>query len=266
MRRQLRQLALRGVAALALFILAGCDETQSIVHVPSEKEANRIVVELAAQGIWSDIEAIDSNRETAYSVRVAGADVIAARGLLVERDLPGAPRTGFEQMIAEAGLIPSRSDERAKLMHAMAGELAQTLELDDRVVRARVHIVLPEKDWITAGEAGPAKPSAVVFVKYRGDGTDETGIVNEDPRDAPMTVATVRQVVAAGVEGLTDAADDANRVAVVFTRALDAPAPQEGLSPPVGSKLGVVEIAFLAGGVLVVLASGVALMQWSRRR
>ncbi|MEM6315211.1 MAG: hypothetical protein AAF743_14055 [Planctomycetota bacterium] len=243
------------IALVAIVLLVGCSERAEIVNVESQKEANRIVVELAAAGIWAEIVPVAVNRVTRYAVHVQPDDVFAARGLLMEQGLPADPHTGFESMIADTGLIPSRTDERAKLMHAMAGELAQTFELDDRVVRARVHIVLPEKDWMASDPDAQTKPSAVVFIKYRAAGPGK-------PDEPPFTAETARRIVAAGVDGLIDAADDDQRIAVVFSKAATAPPPAD-ITAPAQLGVGPVEIVFIVAAVVAI--AGFVGMSYARR-
>ena len=87
--------------------------------------------------------------------------------ILVKLDLPREERGGLQEMVGSAGLIPTRADERARLMYALSGELEKTIETYDRVVLARVHVVIPDTDMsLSADPAKGAKPSATVVIKY----------------------------------------------------------------------------------------------------
>ena len=113
-----------------------------------QKEANRILVELESRGITPAQEVENRNSEkTLWSITVFPADLAAARTVLVECDLPREKHAGFAAMAESSSLIPSKGEERAKLI-ALSGELERTFETYDRVVSTRVHIVLPEKELL----------------------------------------------------------------------------------------------------------------------
>ena len=113
-------------------------------------------------------------------------------------------------MIENAGLIPTRTDERARLMHAISGELSETLQAYDRITHARVHVVLPEdKARLGHSEDKSARTSATVLIKY----TAEPGDTAAKPRSRrSRKTRSLRSMVANSVEGLK-----AEDVFVAFT-------------------------------------------------
>jgi type III secretion system YscJ/HrcJ family lipoprotein len=203
--------------SLAL-LLTGCGDTTELVVVNSEKEANRIIVELEQRGIAEIKSARQTrDRKPVFTVTVPRSAESAARQILVQLDLPREERGGLEQMVNSAGLIPTRSDERARLMYAIAGELEKTFETYDRVVRARVHVVIPDTDMsLSADPTKGPKPTATVVIKYSvppapelpKDATDEDkarikATVEADSKP-PLTSEDVAKLAARSVEGLDE--------------------------------------------------------------
>jgi type III secretion system YscJ/HrcJ family lipoprotein len=230
-----------GLALACVLLLAagGCDKAaEELTKVDSEKEANRILVELEARGIKQaqKVEKAEQ-RKTAWSITVPAADLSAARTILVQCDLPRESHSGFSQMAESTSLIPTKSEERAKLIAALSGELERTFETYDRVTSARVHIVLPEKDPLAREATTRPSGSAMVLIKYTplateeaadggSGGADRTAAVasigstgsagaKKQPSyaDAPVGMEEVQQMVARSVEGLTP-----QNVFVTFTK------------------------------------------------
>jgi type III secretion system YscJ/HrcJ family lipoprotein len=227
------------VCLCALLLIAGtggCDQSntqQELTKVDSEKEANRVLVELEAHGIRQAQKVEKSEqRKVAFSITVPAGELSAARSVLVQCDLPREPHGGFASIAESSSLIPTKNEERAKLIHALSGELERTFETYDRVVSARVHIVLPEKDPLASRDA-TTKPtaSAMVLIKYTAQQPTEGGessvastaeavTPNGKPSytDAPVAMQEVQQMVARSVEGLTP-----QNVFVTFTKSAARP-------------------------------------------
>ncbi len=214
---------LAGLACLALCALTGCDQRQELTRVDSEKEANRILVEIEARGVSNAAkEEKSAQRKTVWSIVVPPDQLSLARTILVQCDLPRDTHSGFADVTAGGSLIPTKGEERAKIIYATSGELARTFETYDRVVSARVHIVVPEQDVFSRdATTRPAATSAMVLIKY----TPLTPATDSRPRpagsgfsDAPVTAEDVKQMVARSVEGLS-----ADNVYVTFTRATVTP-------------------------------------------
>jgi len=214
---------LAGWACLALCALAGCDQRQELTRVDSEKEANRILVEIEARGVSNAAkEEKSAQRKTVWSIVVPPDQLSLARTILVQCDLPRDTHSGFSDVATSGSLIPTKGEERAKFIYATSGELARTFETYDRVVSARVHIVVPEQDEFShEPTTRPSATSAMVLIKY----TPLTPTTDNRPRpagsgfsDAPVTAEDVKQMVARSVEGLS-----AENVYVTFTRASVTP-------------------------------------------
>jgi type III secretion protein J len=219
---------LRTVAAVLLCLcILGCDTEQAeLTKVDSEKEANRILVELEAHGIHNvqKVE-VSEQRKTIFTINVRPQDLTAARTILVQADLPREKHGGLAGMADSSSLIPTKSEERAKMMHALSGELEETFETYDRVVSARVHIVLPEKDPLARDATTKPTASAMVLIKYTPLPADSSTAVATTAdaaptnyNDAPVKTEEVQQMVARSIEGLTP-----QSVFVSFTKATSRP-------------------------------------------
>ena len=67
-------------------------------------------------------------------------------------------------MVGSAGLIPTRADERARLMYALAGELETTFETYDRVVSIEMFEHMRNYETLLGRVAGWLRPGGTLFV------------------------------------------------------------------------------------------------------
>ncbi|HSI32797.1 MAG TPA: hypothetical protein VK986_04340 [Tepidisphaeraceae bacterium] len=228
---------------LCLAVGAGCDNSQELTRTDSEKEANKILVELARHGVNGATKVpVKAERKTAFGIKVPPGELNRAREVLVAVDLPRATHGGYKAMAEQGGLIPTKSEERAKLTFAISEELANTFETYDRVVAARVHVVIPEKDPLRR-EAAKAGATATVMIKYTGLPADPpadgaaappAGTATARPTDpfadSPVKALDVQQIVARSVEGL-----ETTNVFVTFNRTVPMAAAPEGGTAATGS-------------------------------
>jgi type III secretion protein J len=238
-------------------VVVGCDDAVEVVRVPTEREANEIMVALDKEKVTGLAkEPVTEQRKTAWSIRVPQQSVQKAREVLVARELPRTAVGGFDQMLSNTGLIPTATDERARLMHAMAGELEKTFETYARVTRARVHVVIPEGGGLLDRNKGGTSPSAMVTLKYitsiqpedqlPARPTTNPAAVAEEPKDAPLSAEQVRKMVASSVAGLEPA-----RVTVAFT---PAPKVEPLTTQPTGAdRDGIMLMLLGAVGVMSVI-------------
>lgn len=211
----------RVALALALSLalpLAGCgDASRDVVQVRSEKEANEILVALRD---FSPVKVAEkSGQSTVFRIQVAATDFQDALEVLLAENLPRDEVGGFEAMLDSAGLIPTRTDERAKFLNAREQELEGSLALIDGVSHVRVHIALPEKDRyssVALARSRAAEPAEGEAPAEDGtapaDGDEAAAehptasvVIRYNPRrlqDAEAFVERVRGVVANAVEGL----------------------------------------------------------------
>ncbi|MBX3250036.1 MAG: secretion protein [Myxococcales bacterium] len=242
----------RGVAravawALALTAALGCEAT--LEAGLSEGEANQMIVALHAQGVGATKES--EGPEGRYRVRVTNDDVARALDVLRDEGLPRRDAPGFAEVFGQPGLVPTATEERARYVAALGGELSRTIAAFDGVVEARVHVAVPERRRLALDEAPPT-PRASVFVRHRAEPPDE---------------AAIRALVAGAVEGL---AEDAVTVVVQRTSQPATPA-DAGLAQlgPIAVSRGSATIlkAVLGAAFLLHLVLAAALViAWRRRR
>jgi type III secretion protein J len=171
----------------------------------SEEEANRVLVALDRHGIHAVKEAeAGGGEEAKYAIRVASDDVATALAVLRAENLPDRPEPGLREIFGQPSLVPTATEERARLSAALSGELARSIEAIEGVLDARVHVALPERDSALL-DAPPPRPRASVLVRYRGT-------------RPPYDEMAVRMLVAGAVQDL-DPAD----VAVVGVAAPEPP-------------------------------------------
>lgn len=233
----------RGCTLLAAVLLLGCGQQELYARL-DERQANEMVAVLRNAGIAAE----KSVREgPSFAVTAPGGDFAHAVEVL---HAGGYPRESYDtlgQVFRKEGFVSSPLEERARLMHALSQEIANTIASIDGVVLARVHLAVPEHDPL-ADKPRPA--SASVFVKHL-PGVDLTG-----------SVAQIKALVVNGVEGLPY-----DNVTVALFAAQPWPAP--GAAAPTSS--GEVfswrmPFALLAALGALLAAAGGGLWWWQQRR
>ncbi len=247
------------IAIVFCFILGACGGKVELLKDIAEAEANEAIAVLLEAGVASSKI---PGKDGVVSLEVEQTQVAKAIDIL---NAEGLPRERFAKMgdvFRKEGLISSPLEERARYIWALSQELSATLAQIDGVIKARVHVVLPEKS--TGGD--PALPSsAAVFIKYKH------GVTIED------SVPQIKRLVSNSIPGLS-----AEKVTVVML-------PSSGrASAKTGSqKVGTAHIptipvaedqgkAALSGGVplwvhtaiaataFLLLLAGAALWVWKR--
>ena len=242
----------RGVLALlALLSLTGVACSSNLLHGLDERAANESIGALEHAGIATDKTADEGGAAT-FTVRVARQDAARALDLLRSLGLPRDRRHGFAEVYGQPSLIPTASEERARYLEALGGEIERTLETADGVLSARVHLVLEENDPLAADPHPRTAARAAVLLKAR-DGR------------APLPESDVQKLVAGSVPGLDPAS-----VAVVVTRAPDL---ADGADPALTS-VGPLRVASgsratvlgaLVAGLVVLAALAVLLLLTARK-
>lgn len=190
-----------------LLLLAGCAST-SLRTGLSEKDAQEIVVLLHDNGITAHAEKETGEKKDTptWQVKVMGGSdrLTAAWRILAENGLPREQARGLQEVFASSGMIPTASEEKARLLVGLSGELTKTLNSVAGIVDSRVQVVLPENSpLLDKSEWAPT--TASVLVKYQG-------------ASPPLKEEEIKKLVARGVEGLQP-----ENVAVVFNKVLVKP-------------------------------------------
>lgn len=171
------------ICLLTAFVaLAGCKEV--LYSNLDETEANQMVAVLQAADIDADRS---KDADGVYAILVEKTQIGASVLLLQNEGLPRKKFTSLGEIFADTGIVGTPFEERARFMHALNQELADTISAIDGVREARVHIVLPE----TARFDREGKSaSAAVAVYYR------------NAFDAQTIVPTIKTMMAHSVPEL----------------------------------------------------------------
>jgi type III secretion protein J len=185
---------LRSLLALTLLslFLAACDSDLAVVHGLSEMEANEILVVLDDQGI-SGQKRVEEGRIVTWNVVVPGNRAKDAMRMLVANRLPKPRSFGLKEVYpaGSGGLIPTKTEEKAKFLMAMQGEIEGMLKALPGIQEARVQVVVPEKDVIRDVDTPPPPATAAVTVVY-----------NPDDGKKPIEEERLQKLVANAIEGL----------------------------------------------------------------
>src|SRR5215813_9703250 len=205
-RQRLAKLALLA----CLLVLCGC-MSRDIQSGLSEQDAQEIVVVLKQNGLDAYLEREqggDRDSAPAWTVKVKGGsrNLLVAWQVMQDNGLPRQKVKGLEEVFSNKGMIPTASEEKARMLLGLSGELTRTIKSVTGVVDARVQVVLPENSpLLDKSQWSPT--TASVLIKHRGSAP-------------PLTEDEVKSLVARGVEGLQP-----ENVAVVFKRINVTPAP-----------------------------------------
>ena len=196
----------RLTAALLALALGGCAR-EELLHGLDERQASEVLVALAHR-------------------------------ILAERELPRAKAPGVAEVFGKGSMVPTPTEEHALLLHALAGELARSVEAVDGVVAARVHLGLRQPDPLRPTERGA--PRASLLVKCRASACAAVRALEPG----------LRALVAGAVEGLEPAA-----VALVVSEAAEAPSPPPAPARRTGLLFGLALQAALAAMALALPAA-----------
>lgn len=185
------------LAVAILTLLAGCNAQQEIISNLSETDANQLLVVLDSQKI-SATKVAGTGRTVTYSITVKASQASQALRILVDNRLPLQPSSGLADVYPPGGggLIPTSSEEKAKFLMAIQGEIENMLKTLPGFVTARVAIVLPDTNIIREVSGGPPQATASVAIVYNP--------IN-DAGDSSITPDDVKYLVSSAVEGLTPA-------------------------------------------------------------
>lgn len=238
-------------ATLLIATLGACNI--EILHDISEPEANQVVAALQRSGLPAQKERVEQGSGATYTVTVRRSDAPRAWGVLRQQNLPRPQEKGLGEVFGDVGLVPTRIQEQALLRHALAGEVARTLNSIDGVRHARVHLVLPQHNPLAPSDSDLPKPRASVLLKV-------------DPT-LDLAKADIQQLVAGSVESL-----DPDSVNVVISRTASPPLseqPADALVPLgpfiVAQRSRMVLTAILVLAVVTTVGLAIALLLLLRR-
>ncbi len=170
---------------------AAC-EVEEVIHGLEEREANEILELLDATEPPIEAKKMkEDGRIVTYKIVVPARFKIDAYKVLNKHELPRKQHKGYNEIFAQAGLIPTKAEEQAKSLAAIQGEVARSLQLIPNVLEAEVNLVIPEENPLANPGDEKSKPSASVTLKYLP--------VNGKP---PAEKEEVQRLVAAAVKDL----------------------------------------------------------------
>lgn len=195
-------------AGILLGVLTACETRVELISSVSESEANEALAALLDGGV----KAVKiAGKEGMVSLDVAQSDVSKAIGILRVEGLPRERYVKMGEVFRKEGLISSPLEERARYIWALSQEISATVSQIDGIVKARVHVVLPERS--VGGD--PSLPSsAAVFIKHKA------GVNLEE------SVTQIKRLVANSIPGLS-----AEKVSVILIASNGRGNPNESLPP-----------------------------------
>ena len=181
-------------------LLAACHSP--IQSELDETQANEIIAALRQEGIAARKQ---RGRTTGgggvdFEVTVPAHAQTRALSIVATEQLPRRATPGMRELFASSALVPSRMEETVRYSAALAGELARTLEANDGVIDARVHLALvpPEPRLL---DAAVPSPRASVSLRL-------------EPQGRALSDSAVQALVAGSIQGMAP-----SQVAVIRTSA-----------------------------------------------
>jgi type III secretion protein J len=210
MPRRLR-VARLAAAIAAMAVLAAC--SSPVAGGLDQPEADAVLAALGRAGMDANKEN-DSQNTGKFTITVAHDQALHALAVLDSEGLPRPNPAGILDTVGKGDLVPSPDSERATYAAGLSGEFEKTLEAVDGVLRARVHLNLPEPDPLR--DAPAAKATASVLLTIRAGSN-------------PIAEAEVQKIVAGGSPSLS--ASDVAVVMIPRAVALSSQAPRTGFPP-----------------------------------
>lgn len=196
---------------LTCVAIAGCTGSVELLSEVPEAEANDVLSALESANLKAQKIA---GKEGMVKLMIDSSQVAEAVRVLNAEGLPRPRYATMGEVFRKEGLISSPLEERARYLWALSQELSATVAQIDGVVRARVHVVLPER----ASSGEPMMPSsAAVFIKHQA-GYDLQG-----------AIAQIKQLVSNSIPGLSS-----DKVSVVLVAAQARPAGVKTVSATAG--------------------------------
>lgn len=195
--RPLQQFIRLPLLALLLFfvtsIVTSCDSQETIVNGINEKEANEIVVFLAAKGIKATKMTVESGGaggggEVLYNITVEAGRATEAMAILTMNGLPRRKGQDLLTLFQQGGLVPSEMEEKIKYEAGLAEQIASTIRKIDGVLDADVQLSFPAEDPLNPGKK-TGEVTASVYVKHQG--------VLDDPNTHLVT--KIKRLVASSI-------------------------------------------------------------------
>ncbi len=194
-----RLLAMGGVAVglvvFFLFLTARLNTAEmSLLYADlNAADAGKIIGQLESKGIKYKVGGNGSQ------VFVPADKALGLRMQLAEAGLPNGGSIGYEIFDRSQGLGTTNFVQNVNLLRALEGELSRTVRTIDRVLDARVHLVMPKRELFSRRKQ---EPSASVVLRTSGAG-----------RLPKSQVMAIKHLVSAAVPSL-----NINRISIIDQR------------------------------------------------
>jgi type III secretion protein J len=181
----------------SLLFFTSCGSSKTIVNGLDEKEANEILVFLAARGIEGTKQQSTEGsggggtKVILWDIKVDTDQATTAMAMLNQAGLPRRRGQSLLGIFSGGGLVPSELQEKIRYQSGLAEQIASTIRKIDGVLDAEVQISFPEQDPLNP-KAKKDKITASVYVKHNG--------VLDDPNIHLNT--KIKRLVAASVPNL----------------------------------------------------------------
>jgi type III secretion protein J len=250
--KQLKKIILVSAYLAFSFLLTACGSKIELLAEVSESEANDVLAVLLNAGIDASKK---PGKEGMVSLDVNQSDVAKAIDVMRAEGLPRERFVKMGEVFRKEGMISSPLEERVRYIWALSQELSATVSQVDGVIKARVHVVLPER-----GSGGdPTLPSsAAVFIKHKA------GYNLEDVQ------AQIKRLISNSIPGLS-----AEKVSVVLLPAMSKAQAEEiennvklSQAAMAAAKKSNVsmrpELLWTIVGIFLVLVFGLAFYLWKK--
>jgi type III secretion protein J len=208
----------------------------------SEEQANQILVTLNAASIAANkVPEGGDRRKPSFRVEVASSKAGRALSVLQAAELPKRPEPGWDEIYSETGIIPTVTEERARFAAALSGELSRTIEAIPGVLKARVHIAIPD-NRATLLDTPAVRPRASVVVKRQPDSSDSKRHEREK---------AIQKLVAGAVQDMKS--EDVSVIEVATTARVQVSPVLVQIGPITVTRETVGTLRFIAGTLLVSL-------------
>jgi type III secretion protein J len=179
------------VAIIIALIIGGC--RTDLYHGLTEGQANELLLILNRYGI-SARKNRDSGKNSEWVVSVSESDSGQAFKIIFEYNLPTEVPPGFNELFQKDSFLPTSVQEQARFISALTGELQKTLEKDDSIIKARVHICQGKLERNNR-RVSEQKRSAAVFLKTAPQ-SNESDLLDDN---------AVRSLIAASISDMSAA-------------------------------------------------------------
>lgn len=217
----------KGVVLIVCLALAAC--SSATLHSGlTEKEANELIAALKRVNITAQKKTDDKK---VWAVTVEQQDFPEAVDAMSAEGLPKPHFESLGNVFKKEGFVSSPREENARLVYGVSQELSESLSDLDGVVRARVHLSIPDKDPLS--ETIPEPSASIILQHYPGS-------------DVTRHLNAIKRLVAASVDGLRP-----DNVTVAMFPASEPKA----VSRPIKS----IPVVAILGGVVVLLGAAIIL-------